>query len=154
MPVQISGWIEFSPYENSDHRKEDSSWISWMELGSVIEFNDEINWILIGNPKDFYNDDPKFKPIAKERGFPKNPDVHLKTDINNIIAFEKKHGKDEIFGFSYFYFSEVENINWNEKYKITSKNSDWIKLFELIKMFKEIKSLNSDQIRITTWYNY
>ena len=154
MPVQISGWIEFSPYENYDERKEDSSWISWMELGSVIEFNDEINWILIGNPKDFHNDSPKFKPIAKERGFPENPGFHLKTGINEITIFEKKYGTGEIFGFSYFYFSEIENINWNEKYKITTENSDWIKLFELIKMFKEIKNINSDQIRITTWYNY
>lgn len=154
MPVQIEGWIEFSPYENLSERKEESSWISWMELGSVIQFNDEINWILMGNPKDFNNVNPKFKPIAKERGFPINPHVYLQIDINNFEEYNKKNGTGEIFGLTHFYFYEIENVNWNREYEINTDNSDWIKLFELIKMFKKIKNLNSEQIRITAWYNW
>jgi len=154
MPVQIEGWIEFSPYENLKEREDEFSWTSWMEVGSVIQFNDDINWILFGNPKDFNNKSPEFISVAKERGIPKNPSHYLQMDLKNNADFEKKYGKGNLFGFTHIYFNEIENIKWLDKYQIDSKNSDWFRLFELIKMFKEIKNIKSDQIRIITWYNW
>lgn len=154
MPVQIEGWIEFSPYENPKEREDEDSWISWMEIGSVIQFNDEINWIHFGNPKEFNANSPKFVPIAKEKGIPHNPSHYLQIDLKSNIDFEKNYGKGNLFGFTHIYFSEIEKINWSNLSQVDSKNSDWLKLFKLIKMFMKIKKIKSDQIRIIAWYNW
>src|SRR5690606_23291695 len=120
----------------------------------LIDFNDEINWVILGNPRDFNNDKAKFKPIAKDRGFPFNPGGELKSDIQWITEHEMKYGKGELFGFSHFYFYEVENINWDKDYEISIGKSDWEKLFELTTKFKELRQIKSEQIRLTVWYNW
>ena len=152
MPIDIEGWIEYSPYESLVEREEEYAWISWMQVGSVIMFNDEVNWRLFGNPRDFHNQNLEYNPIAKSRGFPENPSDYLTKEIKWIAEFKKKYGKGNFFGFTNFDFSEIEKIDWKNEYDII--NSDWLILFELIKTFKELKKLQSEQIRFTVWYNW
>ena len=154
MPINIQGWIEYSPYEDEKEREDQDAWITWMNVSSLIDFNDEINWIIFGNPRDFNNDTPKFKPIAKNRGFPNNPSDELKADIQWIRELEVEYGKGGIFGFSYFYFSEVDKINWKKDYGVSIVESDWGKLFELTEKFKALRQITSEQIRLTVWYNW
>ncbi|WP_020531035.1 hypothetical protein [Flexithrix dorotheae] len=154
MPIDIEGWVEFSPYEEKEEQNKEYGWLSWMDISSIIEFNDEVNWVLIGNPRNFKSNAPKYNPIAKDRGFPENPSSHLKYDINWIVEHETKYGKGELFGFTNFNYSEVENINWKKDYNIKIDESDWLKLFELIDNFKDLKKIKSEQIRIVAWYNW
>ena len=154
MPLDIQGWIEYSPYIDNKEKEDEHSWITWMNIGAIIQFNDEVNWILFGNPRDFQNLEPKYKPIAKNRGFPTNPDSYLKSDIEWLKEFESKNGKGDSFGFSYFYFSEIEMIDWEKEYGVSLIYSDWKGLFELTIKFKELKNIQSDQIRFTVWYNW
>lgn len=154
MPVDIEGWIEFSPYGNKDERKDNHSWMTWMNISSVVNINDEVNWALLGNPRDFNNKESKFIPIAKNRGFPDNPGRNLKNDIDWIFEHEKNYRKGELFGFTHFYFSEIENIDWQEAYQISIKQSDWGKLFDLTRKFINLKRIGSEQIRFTVWYNW
>lgn len=154
MPIDIDGWIEFSPYTTEQERNEDDAWLTWMDISSMIDFNDEVNWILFGNPRDFHNERPKHIPIAKNRGFPKNPGGSLKVDIEWITEYEKKFGKGALFGFSHFYFSEIERIDWKIDYGISLIESDWEKLFDLTAKFKILKRLKPEQIRFSVWYNW
>lgn len=39
MPIDIERWVEFTPYKEND----EFSWLSWMNISSIIEFNDEVN---------------------------------------------------------------------------------------------------------------
>ena len=153
MPINIEGWVEFSPYRKKEEQNDQHSWISWMDIRSLIHFNDEINWILMGNPKDFKSDNPRFKPIAKNRGLPKNPSHYLQIDIERISEHETKYGEGEIFGFTYLSYSEIEKINWQIDYQIQIDKSDWGKLFELINTFRDLKNIKSQQIRLVLWYN-
>lgn len=154
MPITIEGWIEFSPYIETDERDLEHSWIAWMKIEAIISYNDEINCLIIGNPRDFDNNDVLHVPIAKNRGFPNNPSSYLKSNIDSLIDFEEMFGQGEIFGFTHFYFSEVEGINWFQDYGISIVDTEWEKLFDLTVKFKDIKSINSNQIRFTLWYNW
>jgi len=154
MPIDINGWIEYSPYTELKERKDEYSWITWMNIGAIIQSNDEVNWIIFGNPRDFQNPEPDYQSIAKNRGFPCNPDKYLETDIKWVNEFEGKNGKGELFGFSYFYFSEIEMIDWENEYGISLNDSNWKGLFELTSKFKELKNIKSEQIRFTVWYSW
>ncbi len=141
MPIDVEGWVEFSPYKEKKEQDDEYSWLSWMDISSIIEFNDEINWVLMGNPRDFNSNASKFNPIAKNRGFPENPSSYLKSDIKWIIEHETKYGKGELFGFTNINYSEIENINWKNDYDIKIEESDWGKLFELVDKFKNLKNI-------------
>ncbi len=154
MPINIHGWVEFNIHLNEAEREEEHAWLTWMDISAFMLFNDEVNWILLGNPRDFKNDKPKFTPIAKNRGFPKNPSNYLKSNIDEINDFQEKYGKEELFGFTYFLFSEIEKIDWKAIYQISIGESEWGKLFQLTKVFKELKQIESSQIRFTVWYNW
>lgn len=154
MPIDIEGWIEYSPYKNKEDQNEEHSWMPWMDISSVVSFNDEVNWILFGNPRDFKTNDSKFKPLAKNRGFPTNPSCYLKLDINLIHEHENKHGKGELFGFTFLKYSEIERIDWDKDHQVKIEESDWGKLFNLINTFRDLKNIKSEQIRLVVWYNW
>ena len=113
MPIDIQGWIEYSPYSDSKEREAEHSWIPWMSIEAIIQHNDEVNWIILGNPRDFQNNQTEYQPIAKNRGFPKNPGRYLAEEIASAKEFTTKHNQEELFGFSHFYFSEIEMIDWS-----------------------------------------
>lgn len=156
MPINISGWIEFIPsiYTTAEEWKEEYAWHTWMSVGSMIYSNDEINWILFGNPRRFDNYASEFESIAKGRGFPQNPGPDLKSSIKEIIEFESKYGKGEVFAFTHVFYNEINIVNWQKDYNIDIVESDWLKLFQLIDKFIELKNLEPEQIRITIWYNW
>jgi hypothetical protein len=144
MPITIEGKIEYLDLAFSI---DESIWQTWMNIPSIIRFNDEINWMILGNPRDFKN--TKEKHIAKERGFPENPSFDLMRDIEDWTLSECKN--DE-FGFTNFLYSEIKHIDWGI---IVHKNeSDWCKLFILIEKFMELKNLSAERIRITAWYSW
>lgn len=147
MSIIIDGRIEYLDLVYSlDEASTDCAWQSWMDLSSVIVFNDEINWKIFGNPKDFMNVNENY--IAKQRGFPVNPGYDLQRDIEE---FKKSDCKNEYFGFTNFLYSEIEDFDWKT---ITNEESDWLNLFKLIENFMLIKKISSERIRITAWYLY
>lgn len=154
MPIDIQGWIEFSPFKDKKEREDKHSWITWMNVGSLIEFNDEVNWIIFGNPSGFNKEAAKYSPIAKNRGFPDNPAEILQSEINKISEHERKYGKGELFGFTHFYFNEVDKIDWEREYGVSIITSDCGKLLDLTRRFMDLKKLESEQIRFTVWYNW
>jgi len=156
MPVDINGWIEFIPsiYSTDAEWEDEYAWHTWMRVGSIIYSNDEINWILFGNPREFNNPEPEFRTIAKGRGFPQNPGPDLTRSIEEIIEFENKLGKGEFFAFTHVFYSEINTVNWQKEYGINVVESDWLKLFQLVDKFLELKNLSPEQIRITVWYNW
>lgn len=78
----------------------------------------------------------------------------MKHDIEGIIEFEDKYGKGELFGFTHIFYNEITTIDWQKDYGIDVVESDWLKLFQLIDKFIELKKLYPEQIRISIWYNW
>lgn len=145
MPIFVEGYIEYLHVE--DYSIEDSVWSTWMLIESIIVFNDIVNHKIFGNPRDFK--DNKENCIAKERGFPNNPSYLLKKEI---IEKEKFHESGELFGFTHFLYSEINQFDW--KSFLSGEHSNWLDLFELIEQFMKIKNLEADKIRFVTWYNW
>lgn len=154
MPIYTDGWIEYSLYDNEEERSEENAWLSWMDISTIIKHIDEVHWVLIGDPRKFKSDQTRFKSIAKDRGFPNNPSYYLKLDIELINNSQNNDSVGEYFGFTYLSYSEIENINWKDDYQLEIENSDWGNLFELIDKFRDLKRLNSEQIRLVIWYNW
>ena len=146
MSIEIKGIIEYSEKENL--------WFPFLYVNNTfVKFNDEVNWKILGNPKDFKND--KVNSIAKNRGFPKNPSYALKNEINQIESYYQKYpknAKEEIFGMTNFLYSEIENIDWKNELK--SEKSEWFDLFKFIDNFIKLKQKNSKSIRFTLWYEW
>ncbi|BDD07290.1 hypothetical protein [Aureibacter tunicatorum] len=154
MPIDINGWIEYSPYTNEQERKEEYTWFTWMDVSSFIRFNVNVNWVIFGNPRDFQSELPDVIPIAKNRGLPNNLSYFPNLDVTEDIEYEKKNCNNEIFGFTHFYFSEIDRIDWLESYQIDIDKTEWGKLFALTKEFQRLKKIQSNQIRFTVWYNW
>lgn len=142
MSISIEGKIE---YLDLSFDIEDNNWQTWMNLPSIIKFNDKINWKIFGNPRDFEDINEEY--IAKNKGFPINPSFDLIQDIKYLKLNDLK--KEE-FGFTHFLYSEIRTFNW--KSIVQESESDWYKLFILIEKFMELKNLSAERIRIIAWY--
>ncbi len=136
--IFIEGRVEFS--YDIDNLDDDHAWQTWMNISAMDIQNDSVGWQILGKPTDV-----EYKSTIQNRGFPKNPSNDLKRDID----FINKNKLPELFGFTHLFFSEIENLELVE-----NTESDWLKLFVLIRAFMNLKKLNSNQIRLTIWYNW
>jgi hypothetical protein len=118
-----------------------------MQIDSIIQFNDVINHKIFGNPRNFKNSQEDC--IAKGRGFPTNPSQKLKEEI---VLIEKNYKPEELFGFTYFLYSEINTYDWESL--LSGNYSNWLSLFELTEHFMKIKNLSAEKIRFVTWYNW
>lgn len=147
MPLETNGWIEYSPYLTLKERNEDHSWLTFMSIDSIVDHTDEITELLFGYSKRIIRQEFEIDSIAKDRGIPTNATELVKSEMERIKAFEKECGDGEIFGYTFIHYDEIRNVTQS-----IPKDSPWQKLFKLIEVFKKIKGLENEQIRLVVWF--
>jgi len=61
MGVSIDGWVEYcTPFQEELGREDHwQMWQTLMAIPALVQFNDEVSWILWGRPPDFHNSFPQ-----------------------------------------------------------------------------------------------
>ncbi|MBT1688772.1 hypothetical protein [Dawidia soli] len=147
MPLETLGWIEYSPYLTQEERDE-HSWLAWMRIDAVISRVDRVTEIFFGYSKRIIRKEFEIQSLAKDRGIPINASGIVKTEIEDIRLLEQKH-RVGFFGYSVIYYDEITKTTLP-----VEAGSDWPKLFSLIELFKGIKGLEDNQIRLIVWFEW
>lgn len=149
MPLETNGWIEYTPCFTLKERNDDHSWQTFMNIDSIVDHTDEITELLFGYSKRIIRKEFDIDSLAKDRGIPNNATALVKQEMERIKAFEKEHGDGEIFGYTFIYYDEIKNVTPS-----IPADSPWGKLFKLIELFKTIKGLEDQQIRLVVWFDW
>ncbi|MBT1711041.1 hypothetical protein KK062_22555 [Fulvivirgaceae bacterium PWU5] len=147
--LETQGWIEYSPYFTQEERDEEHSWLTWMCVNSIIDHVDKVTETLFGYSKRILRKEFEIESLAKDRGIPINASYIVKMEMEKIEAFEQKYGTGEIFGYSVIYYDEIRKAALS-----IPADSLWKKLFALVELFKALKGLEDNQIRLVVWFEW
>jgi hypothetical protein len=151
MPIDTSGWIEVSRFNESE-LTEEYAWQALLNVAAYIDVADEVTEILFGYSRRILRGEYQVTAVAKDRGLPTNPSDQVKAQIDQIQRLEKEYGKGEFFGYTHVYLNELKQIDW-QQWKIAEINSDWFTLFSLLDKLLEDHRFKAHKVRIVVWFN-
>ncbi len=138
MPIDIEGWIEV---KNQEAR----GWNGVADISPYLIFAGVDSDYVFGITKI-----PIGNSIAADRGLPEDISPEARATLDSWREFEKEESNfsfEEIFGFSYISYLEIQRMNLDEKVK---NNCGWRRKKE------KMKSMSNDctkpeNIRVVVW---
>ena len=147
MGFWIQGWIEVTTFEEGE--RDEHSWQSIINLGTLIDVADEVSEQLFGLSKRCVTREYDAKSQMAGRGLPIYLSKSARQEIEEIREHEQKYGAGEFGGYTYASWAELKQVNIDLS---IPDRSDWNLVFNLLQRLEEDYRFNENRLRVVVWY--